>query len=236
MKIAVVVPFYNEEKNLIFFLKEWSNYFYLKKKIRNDFTFFFINDGSTDNSVKIITKKTTNFKFKIINKKNTGHSDSCRFAYKFIIRNYKKFNYIMQIDSDNQCNPKYLDIFLNLILKKNFFFIFGYRFQRADGYLRYIFSRIMSYAVFAKKFLFIKDLNVPYRIMRVIELKKILKEIDKDKNYKKIKLFNCLLTYVIQKKYPITWINIVFRKRYYGKSKYSFVKMAYIFLNFIFFI
>ena len=94
----------------------------------------------------------------------------------------------------------------------------------------------MSYAVFAKKFLFIKDLNVPYRIMRVIELKKILREIDKNKNYKKIKLFNCLLTYIIHKKYPITWINIVFRNRYYGKSNYSFVKMAYMFLNFIFFI
>ncbi len=44
-------------------------------------------------------------------------------------------------------------------------------------------------------------------------------------------LFNCLLSYVVQKKYNIRWLDITFRKRYFGTSKYNFSKMLLMFIN-----
>ena len=91
----------------------------------------------------------------------------------------------------------------------------------------------MSLTFFFKKFLYVKDLNTPYRIMKVSKLKKVLDFIGKKRKYDNIKLFNCTLSYIIQKEYKINWIDIRFRNRYSGTSKFNFLKMFSMFLNFI---
>ncbi len=232
MKIAIIVPFYNEEKNLIYFIKEWENFLKTKKELKNLF-FFFINDGSTDLSINIINENAKSLKFKIINKNNTGHGATCKFGYKLIINNDQKFDYVLQIDSDNQCDPKYLTEFYNLAKKQNHDFIFGYRKYREDGYLRIFISRLLSIAIFIKKFTYIKDLNSPYRLMNIKELEKITTSIERKIKYNKIGLYNCLLTYEIQKKNKIKWININFRNRAFGKSNYNLFYLLKNFTNLI---
>ena len=231
MKIAIIIPFYNEEQNLLFFLNEWNEFLkYLdKKKYKIDF--FFINDGSTDYSVEIIKNNSNKLNFKIINKENSGHGDSCKYGYDLITN--KNYDYLLQIDSDNQCNPKYLINFLNIAKKKNESFIFGYRKRREDGYIRFLTSKLLSLSIFCKKLQFIKDANTPYRLMKTSNLKKILNIISKKKKYKNVALFNCILTYEIQKKYNIKWIDINFRKRVYGSSKFGALKMLKIYINLI---
>ena len=48
MKIAILIPFYNEKDNLSFLINEWESYlkkkFFLQKKL----FFVFVDDGSTD--------------------------------------------------------------------------------------------------------------------------------------------------------------------------------------------
>lgn len=233
MRIAIIVPFFNEADNLPFFIKEWEDFLDSNNKFKKKLFFFFIDDGSTDNSLKKVKENIKKLKYKIIKKNNSGHGDTCRYGYNLIINKYKKFDYIMQIDSDNQCNPKYVINFYNLIKKKKYKFIFGHRINREDGIIRYLISRIMSLIFFVKKFIYIKDLNTPYRIMKIYELKKALSFINENNNYRNIKLFNCVLSYAISKIYKINWIDINFRKRYSGNSKYSFLKMSIIFTNFI---
>ena len=80
MKIAVIVPFYNEQKNLLFFVKEWEKFILSNKKLKNLLFFYFINDGSTDKSKIKIKKTIKNLNFKIIDKKNSGHGDTCKFG------------------------------------------------------------------------------------------------------------------------------------------------------------
>ena len=230
MKIAIIVPFYNEENNLTYFINEWEKFLNSKKKISNVFFFYFINDGSTDNSVNEIKKKIKKLNYKIIDKKNSGHGDTCRFGYNLIV-NKKKFDYLLQIDSDNQCDPKYMSKFYDLIKNKNYKFIFGFRKSREDGFLRVFISRILSLSILIKKNIYIKDLNTPYRLMNIKELKKILIKIDKNKKYKNISLFNCVLSYEIQKNNKISWIDIKFRKRIFGSTKYNFLDMIKIYTN-----
>ena len=118
MKIAIIIPFYNEEQNLLHFLNEWNNLLKSFDKKKYKLNFFFINDGSTDNSVEIIRKNSDKLKFKIINKKNSGHGDTCKYGYDLITNKNYSYDYLLQIDSDNQCNPKYLINFLNVAEKK----------------------------------------------------------------------------------------------------------------------
>tara|TARA_S200000501_G_scaffold276234_2_gene260144 strand:- start:40810 stop:41520 length:711 start_codon:yes stop_codon:yes gene_type:complete len=231
MKIAIVVPFFNEKDNLIFFINEWEKFLETKKKLRNILYFYFINDGSTDHSVKKIQESVKKLKFQIINKKNSGHGDSCKFGYNLIVNKYKNFDYLLQIDSDNQCDPKYITKFCNLAKNKKFDFIFGFRRSRADGYLRILISRMLSITFFIKKFLYIKDLNTPYRLMKTSKLKKILLNINKNKKYNNIKLFNCVLSYEIATKYNINWTNINFRDRKFGVSKFKLIEMLKMYLN-----
>lgn len=234
IKIVILVPYYNESKNLSFFIKEWENFLKSRISLNKNLLFLFIDDGSNDNSSQIIKNEVKKINYKIIKKSNSGHGDTCKFGYKFAVNNLKEYEYLLQIDSDNQCDPKYFLEINNLIKKKNYNFIFGYRINREDGYLRYLMSRIMSITVFLKKFLFIKDLNTPYRLMKMSELDKVLNIIQRTKKNNNIILFNCLLSYVIQKHDKIKWININFRNRYFGKSNYNFLKMLFMYFNFIF--
>lgn len=232
-KIAIIIPFYNEEDNLTFFIKEWEKLIAGKKNYQKILFFYFINDGSTDQSVIKIKQNVKRLKFKIINKSNSGHGDSCKFAYDMIVNNNKTFEYLLQIDSDNQCDPKYLKKFLMLLKSKNYDFIFGFRKFRQDGYARVLNSRILSLTFYLKKLIYIKDLNTPYRLMKISKLKNILLNIKNKKIYKKIKLFNCVLSYEINAKYNIKWVDINFRARKFGKSKFNFVSMFKMYLNFL---
>ena len=67
--------------------------------------------------------------------------------------------------------------------------------------------------------------------MKFEYLKKIMKKIECISKYKNIELFNCVLSYCIQKNYKINWININFRNRYYGTTKYNFSTMLKMYLN-----
>ena len=70
-------------------------------------------------------------------------------------------------------------------------------------------------------------------MMNSKQLNKIVNKIETGNFNKNLELYNCLLSYQIIKNYDIKWIDITFRERYFGKSKFNFKKMFYMFLNFI---
>lgn len=227
MKIAITIPFYNENQNLHYLINEWSDLFDKEKFLdeKYEFKFFFFNDGSTDDSEFIIKNTKKNFRYEIINKKNSGHGDTCIYAYRHIIK-LNKFEYIVQIDSDNQCNPKYLINFLDHI--NSYDFIFGNRKKREDGKIRLLATKILSFSVLILTSIKIKDLNVPYRIMKCDKLKTLLPLLSTSTELK-----NALLTFIIMKSYKIKWINITFRKRQYGYTHFKMSSMFKYFINLI---
>ena len=73
MKIICAVLCYNSEKTIINVLKEL-------KKIQTKFDFLFIDDGSTDNTLKILNS----FKVKKIrHNKNKGYGSAVKSAFKY---------------------------------------------------------------------------------------------------------------------------------------------------------
>ena len=65
MKVDIVIPFYNEEKNLIILCKELNRAI---KSLKHKYRIIFVDDGSTDSSYKIVFNSIKNIKFKILKK------------------------------------------------------------------------------------------------------------------------------------------------------------------------
>jgi len=58
IKLSVIIPCYNEEKNISLILERFN-----KIIIRNDIEVLFVNNGSTDNSEKVFNKLIPNYSF-----------------------------------------------------------------------------------------------------------------------------------------------------------------------------
>ena len=220
--LFIIIPVYNEEKNINALLNEWLKI--VPKYFKQKYKFFVINDGSTDKTHQEIKKIKSN-SIIYIKQKNIGHANSCLKGYKIALK--KKYDIIFQIDSDNQCDPKYFKYFLKLI--KNNKAVFGYRYKREDGFLRKIFSILLSLLIFFRTFIYIKDSNVPYRMIKKEILKKVINSIPRD-----VVLKNVYLSYLIQKNFEIKWTKIIFRRRAFGKTNYNFKDLAFMTLNLLF--
>ena len=67
MKVDLIIPFYNENQNLEILCKELSSTI---PQLKHDYKVLFVDDGSTDNSLKIL--KSYSEKITIISQKNQG--------------------------------------------------------------------------------------------------------------------------------------------------------------------
>jgi dolichol-phosphate mannosyltransferase len=221
-KLWVIVPIYNEEASIVHVIDEWLPE--LRRIVGKDqFVFCAINDGSTDKTHEILIAEARKYKeIKIIDKENTGHGQTCVFGYREAIENNAEW--IFQIDSDGQCDP----IFFKSLWdnKDKFKVIYGYRKKREDGLYRYLISRVVTLVTFFATGVFVKDANVPYRLMHSSTLKELIINVPKD-----FKLVNILISTVQKSRYGIKWVNIRFRDRYGGSPSvkaYSFIREAVI--------
>lgn len=107
IKMSIIVPIYNAEKYLEYCLKS------IEKQTLKNIEVLLINDGSTDRSKKICEKicKQDN-RFKLINKDNSGVSDSRNIGIK-----QAKAEYIMFVDADDWIEEKAAEISYNNIKK-----------------------------------------------------------------------------------------------------------------------
>ena len=164
LDLVIVIPVFNEEDVILEVVKQWLK---VINKIKADL--LVINDGSTDNTLKLL-RHISSKKLKVINIKNSGHGKALLKGYAEAL----KLNpfYIFQVDSDNQFSIKNFGKFWKN--REKFDFQYGYRFNRKDPITRLIISRILRYLLFLTFSTYIIDSNVPYRLMRSSLLKKIL--------------------------------------------------------------
>ena len=114
MKIGIIIPCYNEEKRLnIHSFRKWLEDF-------NDFHICFVNDGSSDNTLKILTKFKQEYsdRITIINrKKNQGMSMAIKAGARYFY-SIPTIKYVGYFDADIGSN---FDDFNDLVkgLKQN---------------------------------------------------------------------------------------------------------------------
>ncbi len=219
MKICVIIPTLNEEKNIL-------NIFSKIKKTNIGLDILFIDDNSTDESQKLITKLSRKYKnIKYIYRKNkvgigSAHKEGIKYAYK------KKYDLLITMDADGTHDPKY---FKKMILNAKIYdYIITSRFIKSglidDWPLsRKILTQTRHFLV--KLFLGIcLDASGAYRCfyLKKIAIKDILQA--KNNDY----AFFWELTYLIKKKnYTIYEIPVKLIYRKLGKSKMKFSHIMY---------
>ena len=162
MSVSFIVPFYNEEKNL---LKVYRSIKKLVKKKKIKYELIFIDDGSSDNSVKILkTNIKTKFKL-IVNNRNKGLGYSLKKGMKNALSNY-----VIWIPSDDEHDVNgLLPLFKNF---NNFDLIIPYV---INSNIRPIWRRILSYT-FALYIRLVFFYNIPYFNGLVLYKNEILKK------------------------------------------------------------
>jgi len=165
--LAIIIPVFNEQDIIEKVINDWL---FVAKRF--DGFIIVINDGSSDNSLKILNKiSKKNNRLMVINKKNSGHGPSVYTGYKIALK--KKFNFIFQVDSDDQFFSK--DFNKLWLLRDENSLILGFRKKRYDSFHRLIITRILkilNLIIFRK---LVPDVNIPYRLIGGEFLKKNLK-------------------------------------------------------------
>jgi len=135
-ELTVIVPVYNEEENLKRVEKELSEYI---KIAHVPTTVLFVNDGSKDNSQKIIEEICiSNPDFSYINfEKNCGLSAAIKAGFDHVTTSLTGY-----IDSDLQTDPMEFNVLLAHLDGVDL--VTGYRNNRKDSFVKNVSSTIAN--------------------------------------------------------------------------------------------
>tara|TARA_B100000902_G_scaffold328720_1_gene324908 strand:- start:317 stop:1048 length:732 start_codon:yes stop_codon:yes gene_type:complete len=211
IKYSLVIPFFNEEKNIKQVLLHLSQ---VDKKIK-DIEFILINNGSTDNSKEVFKKNLKNLNKKtyklFIIKKNLGYGHGIKYGL-----NKSKGSFLSWTHSDLQTNPQDIIKAIKLLKKnknKNEILIKGTRTKRESGSTFQ--TKAMEFISSIFLGIIIKDINAQPNLISKKFYYKYLKDLAPDD------LSFDLYCYALAayKKIDILKFKVLFKKRLYGDVK-----------------
>ncbi len=203
-ELCVVMPVYNEQESIASVLEEWHA---AVRQMTESFLFILINDGSRDGCGPILDRLASQYSYvEIIHKENTGHGRSCRVGYERALA--QGCQWVLQIDSDGQCDPRYFLKFWEV--REGFDCVFGTRTHRGDGFTRAAISKACTLSLWLATGVRCGDANVPYRLLRSEVLAHALTHIPSEFN-----LQNIALTLWLKRQRNLRWhgIDIHFPER-----------------------
>jgi glycosyltransferase involved in cell wall biosynthesis len=166
------MPAFNEESNIQQTIDAWSPIF---TKVSGS-KLLVINDGSKDKTGDILKDLASKYNFlEVIDKPNEGHGKTIYLGYKKAIE--KKHEWVFQTDGDGHFDPD--DFYKLWSQKDSSHFLLGNRTKRKDPAVRVVLSNLISLWIYLLFGHYIKDSNVPFRLIRTSYLKKILKKVPK---------------------------------------------------------
>lgn len=157
-QISVVLPAYNEEKNINEAIAQISGY--LQKKFK-DFEIIVVDDGSTDKTsavVKNLAKKNKHIKL-VVHSPNKGYGAALRSGF-----NAAQGQMIFYTDSDNQYSITELDKLLKY--SKDYDIVAGYRLYHKDPLTRIVISNVYNLIIRLLFGLKVKDVDCSFKLYR----------------------------------------------------------------------
>jgi glycosyltransferase involved in cell wall biosynthesis len=215
--LVVIMPIYNEEANISKVISDWCE---CLKGLGAHFQIVALDDGSKDKTEAILlsleSKSADNLC--VVSKPNNGHGLTCRTGYEIAV--HSDAEWVLQIDSDGQCDPRHFADFWNG--REQYDCIFGLRKSRDDGALRRLTSSICRVGSSLICGLDLKDPNVPYRLMRRQTLEKALRHIPSSFN-----IHNVALTFVLKTLPGLRWhyVDIHFLNRQGGLNSINLLQV-----------
>lgn len=170
-KLKVIIPVYNEEEAVGEVLQDW---FFELSKLNIDYEIHAYDDGSKDKSLKILQQiEKENKTLKVHVKENSGHGPTILKGY----QDNLDAEWLFQVDSDNELKARYFAQFWNQ--REDYDFLIGYRKNRDSPFARIVITEISRLVVNTFYGSNIKDVNTPYRLMRVKAFEQLIPNIPK---------------------------------------------------------
>ncbi len=171
-ELAVVMPVYNEAECIEPVVSEWLE---ALGSLSIDFQVLLLNDGSTDQTVQRLEAFAQDDRVKVIDKQNEGHGPTILRGYAMAVESAE---WVFQVDSDGEMPASAFADLWNARSETDF--VFGYRQGREQTAGRRVVSqgaRILLRIFGAGR---VRDVNVPYRLMRSESLGGMLRFIPAD--------------------------------------------------------
>jgi dolichol-phosphate mannosyltransferase len=159
--LAVVVPVYNEEANLIPLLRDWQPVF---DQTDGPYRIIFVNDGSTDQSPNVLEERQKGEeKIEVITQANAGHGPAILSGYRLALEALGA-EWVFQIDSDHQLDTAaFAELWSN---RDGYDLLLAERVEKDASRGRKMISgvsRLIVRMLFGRA---VNDVNSPYRLMR----------------------------------------------------------------------
>jgi glycosyltransferase involved in cell wall biosynthesis len=216
--LAVVMPVYNEEANIEAVVNEWVE---TLQRLGISFEVLAVNDGSRDGTGAALQRLAERYPACVIpvEKQNAGHGRACRAGYLLAVE--RGAEWALQIDSDGQCDPQYFAAFWQARTGADA--VFGVRTSRDDGTMRVLISAICHAATSLLCGMDLKDVNVPYRLIRTTVLQEALARVPAD-----FDMQNTALTLALRRRPAVRWeyVPIHFRDRQGGTNSINLRRIA----------
>lgn len=164
--ISVFFPCYNDSKTIT---KLVRNAILVLKKLTNDYEVIVVDDGSTDQSVKLLKKlQKKHRKFKLlIHEKNRGYGGALQSGFAASSKDL-----VFYTDGDGQYDVKELPVLLAL-MAPDADFINGIKLVRHDPAYRILIGNFYNFIVRWLFWLPIMDVDCDFRLIRSSIVKKV---------------------------------------------------------------
>lgn len=217
-ELLVVLPVFNEEKCLDPVLREWIR---VLDRSGVDYGVLLLDDGSTDGTAEIIERwvsQSVHGHIRCVRHRNIGHGQTCLEGYRRACT--AGVSWVLQIDSDGQCDPAYFDALWERRLGHQV--VYGHRTERRDGWTRVLATWLVRGVVRIATGVDCADANVPYRLMSTTGLLPVVNTVPSG-----FDLANIALAVQIKRAgWREASVPIVFRPRAGGEPSVPLVRFA----------
>ena len=216
--LYIVIPAYNEVDNIEACIRDW--YPVVEKHNGNgNSRLVIINDGSKDNTFKILNKLAESRPYlKPLDKTNGGHGSTVLYGYRYAIDN--NTDYVFQTDSDGQTDPKEFEQFWEL--RRDYDAVLGNRVVRGDGKDRKFVENVVCLLLRIIFGIKVEDANAPFRLMKTNLVAKYIEKLPKDFNIPNI----MFTTYFVYHKEKVKFIPITFKPRQGGVNSINIKRIV----------
>lgn len=215
--LLVIMPVYNEESNIDNVVGEWMQ---VLDQLGTASQMLLLNDGSKDRTLERMEalQNTWGDRLIVVDKLNGGHGATCRFGYEIAVSG--ACEWVLQIDSDGQCDARYMPEFWRQ--RESSDAVMGLRVRRDDGFLRAWTSRICRGLSSVVIGLNVPDPNVPYRLIRRGVLQECICKVPSNFNIHNVAL-SCVM--YSRKEIRVRRVPIEFRSRAGGENSLDVPKV-----------
>lgn len=216
MKVLIIIPAYNEAKNIEKTVKDVVE--------NTDYDYIVINDCSRDNTQEVCEKNNFNVMSLPV---NYGLTSGIQLGMKYAYKN--GYDIVIQFDGDGQHQAKYLKKLVKEIEDNNADVAIGSRFinEKKPFSMRMMGSRIISYFI---KLITWKKITDPTSGMRAYGKKAIIEF----NNNASLTPEPDTIVYMLKKKMKIKEIQVQMKDREFGESYLNPIRSIKYMMNMVF--